>query len=64
MHLFFRLVENGDFGIVGRSADVDEEALNTGRSALLTVTSATKSNNKGICMDKFNLALDRFKFVL
>ena len=53
MYIFFRLVESGDFGIVGRSADADEEALNTGRSALLTVTSATKSKNKGIYMDKF-----------
>ena len=42
-----RLVESGDFGIVGKPTEVEEEALKTGRTAILTVTSATASKSKG-----------------
>ena len=50
LHIFSflpRLVESGDFGIVGKPTEVEEEALKTGRTAILTVTSATASKSKG-----------------
>ena len=49
-YFFFlpRLVESGDFGIVGKPTEVEEEAaLKAGRTAILAVTSGTASKSKG-----------------